>query len=364
MTKEQTNLNAICPYFTMFPLDFPHRILKGKAKANHRVLDPFCGRGTTNFAARLLGLDSQGVDASPIAVAITASKLANTTCSEIISEYHGILSEYKEVESPQGEFWKWAFHPEVLNQICYLRQALIDDCSSPARIALRGIILGALHGPRQKTYQSYFSNQCPRTYAPKPGYAVRFWQRANLHPERVDITDIICRRTNRYFQHNYQASGVAFLGDSRTILFEETVKENGKFDWVITSPPYYGMRTYIPDQWLRNWFLGGPDIVDYSNINQIGHSTPASFAADLRKVWMNIRGASNSDANLVIRFGGITDRKADPREIIKNSLAESGWRIKTIKAAGTANEGKRQANSFLTKRSNPVIEYDIWAASA
>ena len=33
---------------------------------------------------------------------------------------------------------------------------------------------------------------------------------------------------------------------------------------IVTSPPYYGLRTYVSDQWLRNWFLGGADRVDYS----------------------------------------------------------------------------------------------------
>ena len=60
---EAMRLNAICPYFTMFPLDFPLGILKVHAKPGARVLDPFCGRGTTNFAARLLGLDTIGIDA-------------------------------------------------------------------------------------------------------------------------------------------------------------------------------------------------------------------------------------------------------------------------------------------------------------
>jgi hypothetical protein len=32
----------------------------------------------------------------------------------------------------------------------------------------------------------------------------------------------------------------------------------------LTSPAYYGLRTYVADQWLRNWFLGGPAYVDYS----------------------------------------------------------------------------------------------------
>ena len=78
-TEQLTMLNGVCPYFTMFPLQFPLRILQKRAKRGDTVLDPFCGRGTTNFAARLLGLGSLGVDSSPVATAITATKLARVS---------------------------------------------------------------------------------------------------------------------------------------------------------------------------------------------------------------------------------------------------------------------------------------------
>ena len=48
----------------MFPLKFPFKHLSRASKEDW-VLDPFCGRGTTNFAARLLGLNSVGIDSSP-----------------------------------------------------------------------------------------------------------------------------------------------------------------------------------------------------------------------------------------------------------------------------------------------------------
>ena len=41
-----SRLNAICPYFTMFPIDFPLSALDTHTAT--RVLDPFCGRGTTS----------------------------------------------------------------------------------------------------------------------------------------------------------------------------------------------------------------------------------------------------------------------------------------------------------------------------
>jgi hypothetical protein len=121
------------------------------------------------------------------------------------------------------------------------------------------------------------------------------------------------------------------------------------------------MRTYIPDQWLRNWFVGGPDVVDYTNSDQVVHSSREDFAADLRQVWSNTGNVCAQDAKMVIRFGGIPDRHAIPIDLIKNSLSDSGWRIATITDAGSATEGKRQADVFLRTKSKPMIEYDIWA---
>ncbi|HOI07219.1 MAG TPA: DNA methyltransferase [Deltaproteobacteria bacterium] len=345
----------------MFPLDFPLNILKRRARACDVVLDPFCGRGTTNFAARLVGLRSLGVDSSPVAAAITASKLAKASVDDILSEARKILAERKAHHIPASEFWRWAFHPIVLDALCRFREAFLEDCTSDVRIALRGIVLGALHGPKQKTFPSYFSNQCPRTYAPKPAYATRFWQGRGLEPEPIDVLAVIERRAKHYYGTFSDITGAVRLADSREADALQPETPDTRFDWVITSPPYYGMRTYIPDQWLRNWFVGGPDAVDYTNHTQIAHSSPEDFATDLRQVWRNAENVCAEDAKMVIRFGGITDRHVDPLNLIKSSLNDSGWRITTIREAGSATEGKRQADAFLRTKSKPMVEYDVWA---
>lgn len=361
LQQSYTALNGICPYFTMFPLDFPLNILKRRAQAGDVVLDPFCGRGTTNFAARLVGLRSLGVDSSPVAAAITASKLVRTSVEEILDEARGILTEHEARHVPVSEFWRWAFHPTVLNAVCRFREAFLEDCTTDARIALRGIVLGALHGPKQKTFPSYFSNQCPRTYAPKPAYATRFWRERGHLPEAIDVLAVIERRAKRYYGISSGLTGAVRLADSRNAEALQPDTPEARFHWVITSPPYYGMRTYIPDQWLRNWFIGGPDVVDYTNHDQVVHSSPEDFAADLCKVWRNAENVCVDHAKMVVRFGGITDRRADPLELIKSSFVDCGWRITTARKAGTATEGKRQADSFLRTKSKPVNEYDVWA---
>ncbi len=356
----QTALNGICPYFTMFPLDFPLNILKRRARRRDCILDPFCGRGTTNFAARLLGLNSLGVDSSPVATAITASKLVATTVDEILAEARDILAEREACQVPKGEFWQWAYHPTVLNALCQFREAFLKECST-TRLALRGVVLGALHGPKQKTVTSYFSNQCPRTYAPKPAYATHYWQSRGMSPDPVDVLAVIERRAKRYYRTVSTMRGIVRLADSRVAEALQPESTESLFNWVITSPPYYGMRTYIPDQWLRNWFVGGPDMVDYNSRYQIVHSSPEDFTSDLQRVWRNAAKVCTDDATLVIRFGGITKRRADPLGLIKRSLRGSGWRIMTVRKAGSATDGKRQADTFLRTKTTPLVEYDVWA---
>jgi len=361
--KKDYALNAVCPYFTMFPLDFPLSILKKYATKDQWVLDPFCGRGTTNYASRVLGISSIGIDASPVAVALSEAKLANTTPKLIVRTAQNILDEITiPKEKPTGEFWEKIYDRRVLNMICRLREGLRKNCESDSRIALRAIILGALHGPINKTFFSYFSNQCPRTYAPKPKYAVRFWKKNKLEAPFTNVLEIIKNRAIRYYEDGLsKGNGKIIKGDSRSEkLFSRL--DNCKINWVITSPPYYGMHTYIPDQWLRLWFLGGPGTVTYSDSKQLVHESQQSFGDQLRNVWCNSAKVCSRNAQLVFRFGSINSRKSDPVAIIKNSLRDSEWRIKTIKNAGTASLGKRQALHFFVDPKEALSEYDVWAS--
>ena len=355
-------VNAVCPYFTMFPLGFPYRVLLREGNAHASVLDPFCGRGTTNLAARMLGLSTVGIDRNPLAVALTQAKLVTTSPSAIASELERILEGSDEAHDvPSGEFWELAFERSTLEKVATIRKVLIADCQSAARIALRAIMLGALHGPKTKGNPSYLSNQCPRTYAPKPRYASSFWRRRALWPEKVDVTSLVMRKADRYFSHlleEVEASVVA--GDSRDpTLFAEKLSGR-RFDWVITSPPYYGLRTYNPDQWLRLWFLGGPATVDYSQQGQLTHDSRDNFVRQLSGVWRNCATASNLGARLVVRFGQIADRPVDAVALLKESLDNTGWRIQTLKSAGSAAAGKRQAQHFGVT-STAQQEVDLWA---
>lgn len=418
-SSNQYRLNGICPYFTMFPLSFPLTALgelfavsavdgvfgtDGQADPLSKVptffratgafspdesgrgwlepwirrrgwvLDPFCGRGTTNLASRILGIPSVGIDISPVAVAIAASKIVGPTPEEIVAEAERILRSYGEPrEVPEGEFWELAYHLEVLRSLCKLREALMDDCSSPARIALRGIVLGALHGPLTKGVPSYFSNQAPRTFAPKPRYSVLFWRRHGLFPPLVDVLQVIRLRAQRYYSQRLPITEAVIIrhdsgDDGIAKILEDFRGRMGRPCLaVVTSPPYYGMSTYIPDQWIRNWFLGGSASVDYKANGQLGRGSYAEYVQKLAIAWKNASSVCEEGARMVVRFGCIGSAPVDPAATLEESLAGTGWVILKIQNAGTPGRGKRQAEAFScagTRTANEIDAYCVYRGTS
>lgn len=353
-------LNTVCPYYTMFPLEFPLTVLKSKRKSIN-VLDPFCGRGTTNFAAQSLGFTSYGLDSSPVAVAIAKAKLAKTSPKSVKDLLSEILDSKNDYQIPEGDFWKWAYHPSTLEQICKLRTALKKLPESDESIMLRAVALGCLHGPLLKNMDnpSYFSNQMPRTFSSKPDYSVKYWKERDQKPPYVDIRGPIHKKLNAVMQQEVVFDSKIdniLLGDSRDPRSFEVIKS--QIDLVITSPPYYGMRTYVQDQWLRYWFIGGPETINYTNHEQVTHISPESFSVSLANVWNNIVSKSSENLQMVIRFGGIPSRNNDYDRILRHSLeiAESNLHVYRSRNAGSSSKGRRQASVMGTRAQKAPIE--------
>lgn len=350
-------LNTVAPYFTMFPPSFPLEVLRGQTGW---ILDPFCGRGTSLFAARVLGLPCVGIDSSPVAAAIAAAKLVDVAPSAVVEKAQQYLNEADGI-APEGEFWSLAYHPRTLRELCAVRSGLLSDMQSPEAVALRAVMLGALHGPRGKTTRSYLSNQMPRTYATKPAGAVRYWRKRALVPEYASLLQVVARRAGRAFTDAPSpVDGVVIQGDARSV---EVPAVAGGVSHVVTSPPYYGMRTYLTDQWLRHWFLGGPETPDYRSDRQMDMSSPGAFAADLGQVWQRIASAARPGCRMTVRFGAIPSAPSSPEAIIRDSLerADSQWSVERVDDAGLAVRGRRQSEQFGFVKSKPIQEVDVIA---
>jgi hypothetical protein len=356
----ELRLNAVCPYYTMYPLSFPLDELKS-AQPGEAVLDPFCGRGTTLFAARLRGLEAVGIDLNPVAVAIARAKLASTTVGRVKNLADELISSHQDAETPTGQFWTLAFDSKTLQDICALRTGLMTAGEGHTAALLRAVFLGALHGPRNKGEPSYLSNQMPRSYATKPAPAVRFWEKHELLPTAINVSDVLGRRLDRLFAASPPApvGGRVIEGDARTALSGT----RRRFSRVITSPPYLGMRTYLPDQWLRNWALGGEPTPEYALPGQISSQRPETFAEELADAWNAISERCLPGAQMTVRFGALPSIPIDPSDLITDSLrrCKASWQVVEVRSAGGAHNGRRQADQFVSESSSPITEKDIRA---
>jgi hypothetical protein len=329
----------------MFPLDFPLGLLRG-AKRGQWVLDPFCGRGTTMFAARRLGLGSVGIDANPVAVAIARAKVAPVEPESVKALVKALFTaDYAPREIPAGTFWNYIYHPQTLHELCSLREQLFER-EGPAADVLRAVVLGLLHGPLTKGVPTYLSNQMPRTYATKPAAAVKFWQARSMGPPRVPVLDALTRRIEYTLAlvPPVPVPGEIHHGDARLVL----PRLRRRFDWVVTSPPYYGMYTYLADQWLRSWFLGGPPAVDYDAGAQISQGGVEGFSSGLATVWKWVASRCNPGATMAIRFGALPSARVDPERLLRQSLdlADAGWAVREVRDAGMPKTHARQAVQF------------------
>ncbi|WP_425668424.1 DNA methyltransferase [Agrobacterium radiobacter] len=357
--------NAICPYYTMFPLEYPLGLIGKHRRNDPIILDPFCGRGTTLYAARKLGFNAYGLDTSPIAAAIAQAKLASARLEDVMALAEKLVAtEAKDV--PSTLFFEKAFSSSTLLELCSMREGLLKVHPSSEAAILRAAALGCLHGPLPTANgtPSYFSNQMPRTFSSKPDYSVRFWDKRGIMAPQASVLDVIRKKLARINDLDSPSGGGltnVVCTDARSASSYRTV---GKATVTITSPPYYGMRTYVEDQWLRNWFIGGPSEPDYGNNQQLRHTGQSIFVTDLAKVWKNVHSTSEEEAHLYIRFGAIPSVKSDPRELLKASLDEAGgWRLISVRNARTSRAGKRQAVQ-MGRESEPAIEFDFHAIRA
>lgn len=355
--EQQTRLNSICPYFTRFPLAFPLAYLR-EAAAGQWVLDPFCGSGTALFAARMMGLNTVGADSNPVAVAIARAKLCRVTAEMVIDKAATILKNVEPVALPEGAFWEQCYTPDTLEALCCFRAYFMKHRSRPVNATLRALLMGLLHGPNTDDTPRYFSNCLTADYVPSPQEAICLWKRRALKPPSCNVLRMIQQRAAYLLAAQPPlTSGVVHEEDSRQLRFTD---EHRKFDWIITSPPYYGMESYPTDQWLRNWFLGAPSFPD----RQITRQSPDEYVRDLARVWKNVAAACYPGARLIVRVGDVPGIQAPTAvDLFEASLnrAAVGWKIETTMLVQRNATAQNSDPLFSAPAPWPENEVEVFA---
>ena len=352
-------LHSICPYFAMFPEEFV-RVNLQNLRPRGIIFDPFAGRGTTPFEAALNGYQSAGTDTNPVAVCISNAKLNSPALSDVLRRLDNLETQSKDFADGRrtSEFFRWCYNRSTLGQVRFLRHKLKWK-KSALDCFIAALSLWSLHGESHRS-PNYFSNRMPRTISTKPQYSVRWWQRFNCTPPKRDVFDIL-RRMAAFRLRDLAPIGRGRVAEKDARLAHVAFPElTGQISTIITSPPYLNVTDYHEDQWLRLWFLGGPESPSASNSDD-RHTSPDLYWQFLQDAWAGTAPLLMPSARIVVRIGGKYLRIDSVGERLQASLSEGLQREVRPCGQGSISLFKRgQRKSFHSDSSRGMSrEFDF-----
>jgi hypothetical protein len=355
-------LHSICPYFAMFPESFVQKQLLAYSRPGDQVFDPFCGRGTTILEGLLNDRRTIGSDINPVAACVAGAKADIPASPEVEVRINQLEEEFAvaiEGVAPDQEFFRVCFSTPTLQQILFLKRTLSWKTDRVDRF-IAAMLLGVLHGESHRT-ELCLSNRMPRTISTKPEYSVRWWKARELLPPERDAFYILRKAAKfRLAGEVPRRTGQVVLGDARTA--DEMLSEHKQsVSLIITSPPYLDTTDYAEDQWLRLWFLGGPDRPSARLHKDDRHTRKEEYWTFLSEVWRGCAGLLKEEAHLVVRIGGTMLDKGDLFAGLAASLEGGlrGRKVKPLHDGESSTIRKRQTNSFRPGTSNEKMEHDF-----
>jgi DNA modification methylase len=205
------------------------------------VLDPFVGAGTTLVEAKLLGVESLGVEINPFLCFVSRTKIREYKPKEIVEEAEDLLMraenrcEPDTMPPPIPRFWRY-YSPEIAQKLLILK----EEINRVRNTKIRDLFL------------LFLSKIAVQASNAKRSPAPRFNKRRRSYP----VLDAFKRSLQLAIQDirliRYQDVPTQVMqGDSRNLSF----LADESFDLVLTSPPYCNNLDYVRHTQLELFWL-------------------------------------------------------------------------------------------------------------
>jgi len=301
------------PYYAMFPISFVRQSLERFCRPRGGVIDPFCGRGTVPFVAKVSGRPAFGVDINPVAWVFGATKIdPEPNFKKVVARLEEIATAATlSDQEPENEFQKWAWSPKVLAFLQAARRGL-DWKSNRIDRTLVAILLVYLHG---KTGAA-LSNQMRQSKSMSPEYSVKWWKQKGMLPPDIKFVDFLRERILWRYKKGIIRSNAKVdivLGDAKNALSELT---RTKYEMLLTSPPYCGVTNYRYDNWIRLWVLGDVPLPDWKTAQR--YSNKEHYTNMLLDVFSSARDKLSINATVLVRTDSREFTKKTTQEVLKN----------------------------------------------
>jgi len=198
-----------------------------------KILDPFCGSGTTLLASKEMGIPARGIDILPLSVFISNVKLLRYDEHHIDTAINEIENIFKKdnntdyiINKTKKELLMKFFHKDTLDKILFIREWIEIKDDKETKYFLLTALLSILEDV---------------SYTRKDGGFLRI-----LKEEKIpDLKSVYLSKLHHmvkdigFINNLPNTDAKAIEGDARKIMFKPS-----SFSAVITSPPYPNRHDY------------------------------------------------------------------------------------------------------------------------
>ncbi len=273
--RERTkHVHRLHPYLGKYIPQLVEELFRRHVPAGGRVLDPFAGSGTTLVQALESGFDSVGVDVAAFNCLLAEVKTREYNLFVLEHELRDVLGRFERGEGASGRasayVRRW-FAPDARRDLLRFR-SLLDGYESAD--VLRVVLARAARSARLTTHFDLDFPQAPQTepyWCHKHRRECRPVDRAEHFVRRYTLDTL--RRLKEFARLRRERSSGILHGDVRAVELP------GRFDAVVTSPPYPGLIDYHEQHRYAYELLGLADLREQEIGAAAGGVSRAAIAA-------------------------------------------------------------------------------------
>lgn len=285
--------HSLCSYQGKLKPAIAHHLVKTFVPRGGRLLDPFCGVGTIPFEGALAGMQTFGMDISPLAFYVSAAKVSRCDpeiCAAVLDELdtfirnHPVDERYREENGGFGfnKTLSEYYEHETFDEILAARRFFNDNPpQSHEAMLVMAALLHILHGNRPYALSRKSHPIVP--YAPTGAFEYK--NLVGKVREKVDRT-LANPLPDRFVEGN------VYLCDS-TGHWPDDIDE---LDAIVTSPPFFDSTRFYLANWIRLWFTGW----DLDAFN----TEPAHYVEELQKDTFDVYNPVFEQARERLKRGG------------------------------------------------------------
>jgi hypothetical protein len=334
--RERTkHVHRLHPYLGKFIPQLVEILLSRYFRPGQHVLDPFAGSGTTLVQALESGLDATGVDVAAFNCLLMEVKTRsyNPLLEQDLRSAHARIGETTN-ERPSAFVRRW-YAPQAARELLGFR-AIVDDYEHAD--VLRVVLARAARSARRTTH---FDLDFPREPQVEP-----YW--CHKHRRECRPVDAAAQFLRRYTLDTLarlkEFSRVRARERAATIIHGDIREEPlGRFDGVLTSPPYPGLIDYHEQHRYAYALLGLDDRRELEIGPAAAGTSRAALAAysdGIVAALLNAKRSLTEDAPIVIVVN-------DRRDLYPEILERAGLRLEERLRRHVNRRTGRRAGEFF-----------------